>query len=85
MRIILRMLAMVQKKIQNNKNNKDNRGCRGCKYLESVPGTWGTPYECWYPRKSKTSPVRVDLERFRKGCKGRIEVDKCRTVKTERL
>lgn len=58
---------------KNNNDNGNNKGCRGCKYLDVDPRAWGWPWECWYPRKSKTSPVRVDLERFRKGCKGRKE------------
>ena len=55
---------------KNNKNNKDNKGCRGCKYLYADHRVF-PPWECWYPRKSRRHPVRVDLERFRKGCKGR--------------
>jgi len=58
--------------MKNNKNNKNNKGCRGCKYLDSDNRLW-PPWECWYPRSSGISPVRVDLERFRKGCKGRTE------------
>jgi len=59
------------KKNNNHKeNNKVTEGCRGCKYLDTDPRVF-PPWECWYPRKSKTSPVRVDLDRFRVGCKGR--------------
>jgi len=59
---------------KNNKRNKNHKGCRGCKYLELVHMIIGwNPYECWYPRKSRRHPVRIDLERFKKGCEGRKE------------
>jgi len=77
---VLRGLNTGSKKVhENSKHNKDNKsndsnkaGCKGCRFLETVRRAWFPPWECWHPRKSKRTPVRVDLDRYLEGCSGKL-------------
>ena len=71
---VLRGLNTGSKKVhENNKHNKNNKaGCKGCRFLETVRRAWFPPWECWHPRKSKRTPVRVDLDRYLEGCSGKL-------------